>query len=259
MEYTVKELATLSGVSGRTLRYYDSIQLLKPARIASNGYRIYGPEQVDRLQQILFYRAMEVPLEEIRRILTDKAFDRQAALRTHLRALNEKKARLEALIVTIEKTLQTMEGACLMTDSEKFAALKAQALAENCRKYGAELEEQYGAEQMAASHRKVAAMTWEQWQTHQAEEQEIAALLRKAMQTGDPAGAQAQAACDLHRQWLCRVWPDGSYSKSAHRMMGEMYVADQRFRAYYEAIAPGCAAFFRDALHHYTADEKEKR
>lgn len=110
MEYTVNELAQLSGVSGRTLRYYDSIDLLKPARIARNGYRIYGQEQVDRLQQILFYRALEVPLEEIKQMLDDRHFDRYTALQQHLQVLTEKKTRLEGLIATIEKTIRAMEG-----------------------------------------------------------------------------------------------------------------------------------------------------
>ena len=65
--------------------------------------------------------------------------------------------------------------------------------------------------------------------------------------------ASRHSVPDLHRQWLCRVWPDGTYTKDAHRMMGEMYVGDERFRAYYEAIVPGCAAFFRDALNLYGA------
>ena len=222
MEYTVNELAQLSGVSGRTLRYYDSIDLLKPARIARNGYRIYGQEQVDRLQQILFYRALEVPLEEIKQMLDDRHFDRYTALQQHLQVLTEKKTRLEGL-------------------------------AENRAKYGKELDEKYGAVQMAASEEKVANMSQEQWNAQKAEEWEIASLLKEAMELGDPACVQAQRACDLHRQWLCRVWPDGTYTKDAHRMMGEMYVGDERFRAYYEAIAPGCAAFFRDALNLYGA------
>ena len=222
MEYTVNELAQLSGVSGRTLRYYDSIDLLKPARIARNGYRIYGQEQVDRLQQ-------------------------------HLQVLTEKKTRLEGLIATIEKTIRAMEGEYPMKDKEKFEGLKQQVLAENRAKYGKELDEKYGAVQMAASEEKVANMSQEQWNAQKAEEWEIASLLKEAMELGDPACVQAQRACDLHRQWLCRVWPDGTYTKDAHRMMGEMYVGDERFRAYYEAIAPGCAAFFRDALNLYGA------
>lgn len=253
MEYTVNELAQLSGVSGRTLRYYDSIDLLKPARIACNGYRIYGQEQVDRLQQILFYRALEVPLEEIKQMLDDRHFDRYTALQQHLQVLTEKKTRLEGLIATIEKTIRAMEGEYPMKDKEKFEGLKQQVLAENRAKYGKELDEKYSAVQMAASEEKVANMSQEQWNAQKAEEQEIAALLKEAMELGDPACVQAQRACDLHRQWLCRVWPDGTYTKDAHRMMGEMYVGDERFRAYYEAIAPGCAAFFRDALNRYCA------
>ena len=154
MEYTVNELAQLSGVSGRTLRYYDSIDLLKPARVAPNGYRIYGQEQVDRLQQILFYRALEVPLEEIKKMLDDVSFDRYTALQQHLQALTEKKTQLEGLITTVKNTIRGMEGGYPMKDQEKFEGLKQQALAENRAKYGKELEETYGAEQMAASEEK---------------------------------------------------------------------------------------------------------
>ena len=218
-----------------------------------SGYRIHGQEQVDRLQQILFYRALEVPLEEIKQMLDDRHFDRYTALQQHLQVLTEKKTRLEGLIATIEKTIRAMEGEYPMKDKEKFEGLKQQVLAENRAKYGKELDEKYGAVQMAASEEKVANMSQEQWNAQKAEEWEIASLLKEAMELGDPACVQAQRACDLHRQWLCRVWPDGTYTKDAHRMMGEMYVGDERFRAYYEAIAPGCAAFFRDALNRYCA------
>lgn len=253
MEYTVKELAELSGVSGRALRYYDSIDLLKPKRIASNGYRIYGSEQVDQLQQILFYRAMELPLEEIRRLVSAPDFDRCSALKAHLEELLEKRKQLDGLILAVTKTIRAMEGGYPMKDQEKFEGLKQQSLAENRAKYGAELEEKYGAEQIAASEQKVANMSREQWSAQKAEEQEIARLLNEAMKNGDPTCELAQKACDLHRQWLCRFWPDGTYTKEAHRMMGEMYVGDARFRAYYEAITPGCAVFFRDALRIYCA------
>lgn len=252
MEYTVKELAELSGVSGRTLRYYDKINLLKPKRIASNGYRIYGSEQVDQLQQILFYRAMELPLEEIRRMVSAPDFDRYRALQEHLEGVLERRERLDELILTVTKTIQAMEGGTPVKDQEKFEGLKQQVLAENRAKYGKELKEKYGAEQMAASEQKVANMSQQQWKAQKTEEQEIARLLREAVPTGDPACAQAQQACDQHRQWLCRFWPDGTYTKEAHRMMGSLYVEDERFRAYYEAIVPGCAEFFREALRIYT-------
>ncbi len=75
MKYTINKLAKLAGVSTRTLRYYDEIGLLRPARMSSNGYRVYGQKEVDRLQQILFYRELGVPLEEIKKILSSKEFD----------------------------------------------------------------------------------------------------------------------------------------------------------------------------------------
>ena len=98
MEYSVSNLAKLSGVSTRTLRYYDQIGLLRPLRQSANGYRIYGQGEVDRLQQILFYRELGVSLEEIGAILDAPGYDREAALAGHLSALMEKKKQLELLI-----------------------------------------------------------------------------------------------------------------------------------------------------------------
>ena len=87
MEYSIQELAKLAGVTTRTLRWYDQIGLLKPGRVAESGYRYYGDAQVDRLQDILYYRALGVELAQIRECLDDPAFDRLAALRSHLAAL----------------------------------------------------------------------------------------------------------------------------------------------------------------------------
>ena len=84
MEYTVKALADLAGVTPRTLRWYDRIGLLKPLRTTEAGYRLYGPAQLDRLQDILFYRELGLDLASIRTILDDPAFDRPAALQSHL-------------------------------------------------------------------------------------------------------------------------------------------------------------------------------
>lgn len=159
MEYTVKKLAALSGVSARTLRYYDEIGLLKPARVASNGYRIYGQAQVDTLQQILFYRSMQVPLEEIRRLLSDPQFDRRQALERHLEVLERKRDQMDTLITTVRHTIETMKGERTMTDQEKFAGLKERFLEENQQKYGAELEARYGKEEVAAFNAKVGAMS----------------------------------------------------------------------------------------------------
>ena len=130
MEYTVKELADLAGVTPRTLRWYDREGLLHPARLTPAGYRLYGPEEVDRLQQVLFYRELGLGLSAIRSLLDDPAYDRQAALQSHLRELEARRARLDALILTVQKTLREEKGGTRMSDREKFECFKSRLLQE---------------------------------------------------------------------------------------------------------------------------------
>ena len=144
MEYTVKALAELSGVTARTLRWYDQKGLLKPLRVSDAGYRIYGPEQVDRLQLILFYRALGLELSAIRSILDDPGFDRLAALQSHLAELVGRREQLEKLILTVRKTIEEAKGGTAMSDQEKFEAFKRRTVEANERAYGAEIRAQYG-------------------------------------------------------------------------------------------------------------------
>lgn len=120
MEYTINELAKTAGVSTRTLRYYDQCGLLPPCRVSPNGYRIYGQKEVDRLQQILFYRELAMPLADIKKILETADFDRMTALENHLSALRAKRGRLDLLISNAEKTIKTMKGETVMSDKEKL-------------------------------------------------------------------------------------------------------------------------------------------
>ena len=140
-----------------------------------------------------------------------------------------------------------------MNDQEKFEAFKQGFVDKNEQKYGEEVRERWGDDAADASNAKVMGMSQEQFERTQALEQEIKDALVAAMATGDPAGEEAQRAADLHRQWLSAFWKDGTYSKAAHQGIAEMYVADDRFKAYYEAIAPGAAAFLRDAIRAYCA------
>ncbi|MBQ7086398.1 MAG: MerR family transcriptional regulator, partial [Clostridia bacterium] len=105
MEYTIKDICRISGQSARTIRYYDKIGLLTPEKIRSNGYRIYTERQLDILQQILFYRELDMELEQIKSIIYDEKFDAKSAVEGHIAALNEKKARIEGIIASAEKTL----------------------------------------------------------------------------------------------------------------------------------------------------------
>lgn len=250
MEYTVHKLAKLAGVSTRTLRYYDEIGILKPARVNSSGYRIYGSKEVDRLQHILFYRELGVGLDQVKQILNDPSFDPVEALKEHRNHLLDQKKRLENLIATVDKTIADKEGRITMSDRERFEGFKRQLFEENERKFGHEIRAKYGEEEVAKANAKFMNMTQEQYEDLTRLSEEMSKTLAEAVKTGDPAGELAQKAADLHRQWLSYFWTD--YSKEAHAGLAQMYVDDERFRAYYDADQPGTAEFLRDAIHIYT-------
>ncbi|ASA26629.1 MerR family transcriptional regulator [Paenibacillus donghaensis] len=253
-EYTVQKLGKLAGVSTRTLRYYDEFGLLKPARINSSGYRIYGQAEVDRLQQILFYRELGLGLESIRGMVTSPSFDGATALREHHEQLLQRRTQLDLLIATVEQTLAHTEGRMIMSNADKFTGFKQKMVDDNEQKYGAEIRDKYGDDVVNESNRQMLGMTEAQYADMQKVEQDMLQLLEQAIQTGDPASEPAQQAADLHRQWLGFSW--SSYSKEAHAGVAEMYVADERFTAYYDKHAPGMAEFLRDAVLIYTSTQK---
>lgn len=250
MEYTVQKLGRIAGISTRTLRYYDEIGILKPARINSSGYRIYGQAEVDRLQQILFYRELGVSLEQIKKIVTSPHFDAAAALKEHHARLLDKRKQLDALIANVEKTIAASEGRKKMTDQEKFEGFKMKLIDENERKYGKEVREKYGEEAVDRSNAEFKNMTPKQYEELSRLSEEVLSTLAEAFKQGDPAGELAQKAADLHRQWLTYFWKE--YSKEAHAGIAQMYVDDERFKAYYDRDQPGTAEFLRDAIHIYT-------
>ena len=120
MEYTSNKLAKMSGVSARTLRHYDDISLLKPMRTACSGYRIYGQQEVDALQQILFYRELGFSLKDIKEMLSSPDFSREQAFANHLAQLHKKRERLDALINNVSKSIASMKGVAEIPDKDKF-------------------------------------------------------------------------------------------------------------------------------------------
>lgn len=246
MEYTVKELADLAGVTGRTIRYYDQIGILKPARISESGYRIYGPREVDLLQQILFYRELGVELEEIKAIVTDPKFDRIKALHQHREKLLNKRSELDLLIANVERTIAAHERGVTMSDREKFAGFKQRLIAENERKYGKEALERWGAEAVERSNQAFLNMTEAEYAEFTKLGEELIETLKQAFASRDPAGETAQKAAEMHRKWLTFTW--GTYNKEAHAGAVQLYVDDPRFTEYYDQHQPGLAKFLRDAV-----------
>jgi len=250
MEYTVQKLSRMAGVSTRTLRYYDEIGLLKPARINSSGYRIYGSEEVDRLQQILFYRELDVGLDEIKSIVGSPDFDARQALARHRDQLLAKRRQLDALLANIDLTLAHKEGISTMSDKQKFEGFKQQLIDDNEAKYGEEIRAKYGNEQVDKSNAKLKNMSKEQYEEVERLAADVHAALAIAFETGDPASDPARKAVELHRRWLSYYWD--SYSKEAHAGLAQMYVDDERFKAYYDKDQPGVAEFLRDAVRIYS-------
>ena len=255
MEYTIRALAELSGVTPRTLRWYDQQGLLRPLRTTEAGYRIYGPSQVERLQDILFYRELGLSLTAIRALLDDPAFDRLTALQSHLAELRKRRDHLNGLILTVQKTIDEQQGGTPMSDHEKFEAFKRRAVEANETQYGKEIREKYGDATMDRANTCVLSLTEEEYRQWNALGEDIRASLAQAVRSGqDPAGPEGQRIAALHRRWLSYSWE--SYTPEAHAGLGQMYTADSRFTAYYDHETPGCAAFLQSAIAAYVKSSR---
>jgi len=250
MEYTVNKLAAISGITKRTLRYYDEIGLLKPSRINASGYRIYGRYEIERLQQILFFRTLDVNLEEIKLIMARDNYNKSDILKEHREKLMERRMQLDRLILNIDKTIAETEGRLIMTDQEKFEGLKGKMLKENEDKYGKEIREKYGVEAIENSNDKFSKMSKEAMDRSSLLASEIIELLLKAMDAGDATSEMALEVAAKHKEWLLFYWP--TYSKEAHAGLGDMYVADERFTDYYDQHRKGAAQFLKEAIHAFT-------
>ena len=136
-----------------------------------------------------------------------------------------------------------------MSDEEKFEGFKQTLIYENERKNGADIREKYGDQAMDESNTHLMGLTREQYNEGERLHLALEEALKSALETSNPASEQAQKACELHKQWLCTFYPN--YSKEYHMSMGETYVVDEWFKAYYDKIAPGCAEFLKDAINIY--------
>lgn len=250
VEYSIQELSHLSGVTTRTLRWYDQIGLLKPSRVAESGYRYYSRVAVDRLQDILYYRALGVGLAQIKECLDDPSFDRLAALKRHLVTLEAEQQRLEQLIQSVRDTIGAEERKETMSDEKKFEAFKKQVIEQNEKTYGSEIRAKYGDTQVDEANAAVMNLTLEQYQEWSNLGREIQERLEDAVQAGlSPECEEGKEIAALHRRWLTLTGT--RYDPAKHRGIAELYIADERFTHYYDKRVPGCACFLRDAVAHW--------
>ena len=250
MEYSIQELSRMAGISTRTLRYYDETGLLKPARVTQAGYRYYGTPEVDRLQQILYYRERGFQLHTIQKILQDRDFNKLRAMEDHLAALKQRQEETAALIRTVEQTIRHMKGECQMADREKFKALKKSLVHGNEIKFGAEARTKYGDAQVDAANKNMMGLSEEDFARWQALEQQILQELEQAVETGLSAHSKTgKCIAQLHRDWLRFTLP--GYTPAQHKGIAALYVADERFTQYYDRRIPGCAQWLSDAVQHW--------
>ncbi len=199
--YTVKQLAKLAGVSVRTLHYYDEIGLLKPSSLGGNGYRHYEEEALLKLQQILFYREMELSLDEIKTVMGRPDFDVLTALHSHRKALQERMERLKRLIHTVDNTIDHLKGNENMNAKGMFEGFSEKEQEE----YTMEAEQMYDPETVRASNRKWKAYSPVQKENILAEGKKIHIDLEAAMSKGAES-AEVQAVIAHWHQHMQNFW-----------------------------------------------------
>ena len=242
--YAVKALAKMAGVSVRTLHHYDHIGLLEPSSRTAAGYRLYGQKDLLRLQQILFYRELDFPLNEIKKILDRPGFKLTKALENHREMLRERADRLARLLNTIDKTIQKLEEENVgMTDEELYEGFSK----EQIEGYRREVRERYDPMLVEESERRVRNMSKEQWKAIKQTGDEIPRRLAALMdrQPGDP---EVQKAVAQHYKWIEQFY---TVSAEHYRGLGTLYVEDPRFRANYDKHRAGLADFMKAAMEYY--------
>jgi DNA-binding transcriptional MerR regulator len=249
MMKTVIQMARSAGVSARTLHYYDEIGLLNPDSFGRNGYRYYGDRSVLRLQQILFYRELGLPLDQIRTVLDQPDFDPLMALEKHRTELIGRKDRLNTLIKTIDQTIRHLKGEVNLGDDDYFTGFSE----EQQREYSQEARQLYGTEIVDESERRWSSYSAAEKETIFKRGKEITLAIRDAM----PAGYDSPVVQEKIDQW--RKYIDVFYDCTLEifRGLGQMYNNDPRFKAFYAKIDPALPAFLEKAMLYY-CDQREK-
>lgn len=244
MSYSVGQVAGFAGVTVRTLHHYDDIGLLVPGERSHAGHRRYGDADLDRLQQILFYRELGFPLEEVAALLDDPEADPGAHLRRRHELLTARIEKLTKMAAAVEKAMEARRMGIDLTPEERFEVFGDH----DPEQYADEVRQRWGdTEAYRQSQRRTASYTKEDWKRLTEEQDAIHRRMAALLDAGTPAGSEAAMdVAEEHRRFI-----SGSYYDCGHEMhtcLAQMYVADPRFTATYERIRPGLAAYLREAI-----------
>lgn len=239
----IGDVAALAGITVRTLHHYDEIGLLVPSERKPNGYRAYTDADIDRLQQILTYRELDLSLEEIAAVL-DTPTSRARALETARARIAKRINKLHRISESLDAAIRSEEGGTTMTPQERLRAFGDFDPEEHAE----EVEQQWGdTPQFAESVRRTNRYTTDDWQEIRAEGDEIYAQFLSLMANEEPADSPVTAhMVDAHRQhiskWFYECTPE------IHFGLGDMYVADQRFATNIDRAGDGLAAYMSEAI-----------
>jgi|SRR5690625_1235483 len=240
----VKEVAELVGISVRTLHHYDEIGLLIPSATTDVGYRIYSDENLETLQQILFFKELGFPLKKIKEIIDSPSFERQEALELQHKMLLEKRRRLDKMIGTLEKTIQHSKGDIHMSNQEKFAGFDF-----SHNPYEQEARKKWGDQAVDEANKKVKNMTDFDQEMFNDIYRNLAEIRHLP-----PDSEEAQKKIHEWYQFLNKIGIH--YSLEAFKGLGQMYVDDERFMKNIDQFSKGLAMFMRDAMAVY-ADRRK--
>lgn len=247
--FTVKQLSKMAGITPRTLHYYDEIGLLKPSRVGDNGYRYYGEEALLRLQQILLYRQLDMPLDNIKQIMGRHDFDVISALENHKEELHRRIAHLERLVATVEDTLSHLKGNTEMSPAQLFEAFNEEQQAELEK----EAMQMYDPATVRDSYKKWRNYSAAQKQRIADEGNAVYQDILLAMPKG-AASPEAQACVERWRRHIEYFWtPDDEQLLG----LADLYNDDPRFKANFDKVDPHLAEFMRQAVTAYVTNRKK--
>ncbi|MGN6752829.1 MAG: MerR family transcriptional regulator [Intrasporangium sp.] len=242
--WTVGQVADLFGVTVRTLHHYDQIGLLVPSGRSLSGYRIYTDADLVRLQQIVVYRRLELPLDEIRDLL-DGGEDAAEHLRRQRAAVMSRLDELSELVAAIDRALERE-----MSDQPATPDELKELFGDGFKdEYQAEAEERWGeTDAWRQSAQRTKRYTKADWAAVKAEMDAVNAAFIAARRAGEPAtGEAAMDAAEAHRRHIADRFYDLDHE--FHRGLADMYVSDPRFTKTYDDLEPGLAQYVHDAIH----------
>ena len=244
MGYSVGQVAGFAGVTVRALHHYDEIGLLAPGGRSRAGHRRYSDADLDRLQQILFYRELGFPLDEVAALLDDPEADPRAHLQRQHELLTARIEKLQKMAEAVEHAMEARKMGINLTPEEKFEVFGDK----DPEQYADEARERWGGtDSYAESQRRAARYTKEDWKRMQAEVADWGERYDALMAAGEPAaGERAMDMAEEHRQHITTWFYECGFE--THCGLGEMYVADERFKEFYESMRTGLAEHLRDAI-----------